>query len=479
MSGGGALRAAWEAAQTQTPAKVSASADDPLRVAWEKAQTAVPEANPNQGMSDLLTERGMLPGTERDRQTRLQGETWSQPERGEPTASTTTKVLGTVAAMGRDIPGVEVLQAGTRALVRGQPYGQAFNEIRGAEDAAPAAARIPARMAGGVLAALTMRKIPGIKQGGAMRTGAQYGIAKGLTSADPTLDASSRVHDAAKEGAIGGTVGKIGELGGNLFRALKSETVGATGKLLKGAIKKADKKNFGAAEAEAAAGGGTSPDVQTALNHPLVKSLADDVRQSFTLQGKPLDDAAVLMQVRRELSQNQRALIDRTANASSARPMTAREIDDVGAVKEMLTKAMSDGPAPLAPSFRPAVKVSRELRGERRAFDDVVKVARRTAKGNPTPIKKLDTESPESVTDIVRKMSPGKAKAAARGATGVAKESIGLSGNPFTGFGALGSAARVNRLAPLIEQLDEQSGNNLPAIFRALGITGTTGQFDR
>lgn len=119
-----------------------------------------------------------------------------------------SKILGTIAATGRDIPGVEAAQAGVRSVIRRQPYDEALSDIRGAEDAAPALARNAARFGGGALATAVL-------PGGAVLKGAQYGALTGALSSDPNSDVASRAIGAgfgAATGALAGRyVGRLGE----------------------------------------------------------------------------------------------------------------------------------------------------------------------------------------------------------------------------------------------------------------------------
>jgi hypothetical protein len=116
--------------------------------------------------------------------------------------NTASQVLGMFASLGREIPGVEMAQAGARSVVRGQPYAQALSDIRGAESDTPKALSIPARIAGGGMAAAA---IPG----GPVLQGARYGILNGLLGAEPT-SVKDRLHDAALQGSVGAIAGKAG-----------------------------------------------------------------------------------------------------------------------------------------------------------------------------------------------------------------------------------------------------------------------------
>lgn len=111
------------------------------------------------------------------------------------------KVLGVIASTGRDIPGVEAAQAGVRSLVRRQSYREALSDIRGAEDAAPIAATLPARLAGSALATAVL-------PGGAAAKGAQFGGLTGALSSDPNSGIESRAIGAGVGAATGALAGR-------------------------------------------------------------------------------------------------------------------------------------------------------------------------------------------------------------------------------------------------------------------------------
>ncbi len=131
-------------------------------------------------------------------------------------ASIGDKVLGTIAAVDRDIPGAEMAQAKVRSLVRGIPYQQALDDIRGAEDAAPALATGAARLAG---SGLSLAVLPG----GAVAKGALYGGLSGLGNAEEqsSNERAARTVGGAVIGGIGGyAAGKAGNLAGRVARPL-------------------------------------------------------------------------------------------------------------------------------------------------------------------------------------------------------------------------------------------------------------------
>lgn len=108
---------------------------------------------------------------------------------------TTHKIMGTAAALARDVPGAEAVQALLSSGVNRIPYRDALSKIREVESDAGAAGTV-ARIGGGALSA-------GLIPGSPVLQGARYGIAHGLAQADPDATVEDRLHDAALEGSVG------------------------------------------------------------------------------------------------------------------------------------------------------------------------------------------------------------------------------------------------------------------------------------
>lgn len=272
-------------------------------------------------------------------------------------------VAANVLNAAQGIPGMEAFESAAGALGP-LSYRESYNALKSTTNAIPEPFRTGEKFVGGAALASALPKsnatgiVGSAKAGG--KAGALFGGLDAALSADPDLSLGDRALGAATGLIGGGAFGTI--LGGGaaafdqgrrLFglsrRVKNAPTLGASNEARREAIQTADAARYGAAESEAAAGGGSSPAIASALNDPRVKGIADDVRESFRLQGKPTDDASVLMQVHRELSQNERALIDRIGNANSSRPLTEREKGDVAAVKRMLREASA------AKSVKPAL----------------------------------------------------------------------------------------------------------------------------
>lgn len=157
------------------------------------------------------------------------------------------KTMGVVAALNRDIPGAEMAQAGVRALVRRQPYSQARNDIRTAEDAAPAVARTAARVAGGGLAAFALpgaaaklgAEVPALagaanalSHSGALQ-GATFGGLNGALNSDLNQSAGGRAGETAIGAGLGGLVGGAGDRAMALIRGKGAPVAGALSNVVK------------------------------------------------------------------------------------------------------------------------------------------------------------------------------------------------------------------------------------------------------
>lgn len=109
--------------------------------------------------------------------------------------------LATGANLAEGIPGMERVQAGARAVVRGQPYSEALGDIRGQTDKLPAALKVGERIAGALPLA---RFLPG----SAIKAGSLIGGLDAALSADQEGSGERALKTAAGAGigAAGGAV---------------------------------------------------------------------------------------------------------------------------------------------------------------------------------------------------------------------------------------------------------------------------------
>lgn len=121
----------------------------------------------------------------------------ASPDAPEPSGFA-TKALGAVSSVGRGNP-LGVLQTVVRAGYRHQPYSEASAEIEGAQDAAPAAARIPFQVAGAVAEAA----VPIGKVGSLVKRIPRGAVADVGTALFPRLARANRVVRAIQKSNAG------------------------------------------------------------------------------------------------------------------------------------------------------------------------------------------------------------------------------------------------------------------------------------
>lgn len=428
-------------------------------------------------------------------------------------------VAANVLNAAQGIPGMEALEAGAGALgskFTDHPlsYRESRDALRAETEAIPSGIKHAERLIGGGVLA---KALPAVKTvAGAAKTGAALGAADVGLNANPDFTIEDRAKGIPIGALIGGAVGggiaggarlidKGRELNTLRKRVNEAPTPGEASLAKKDAIAAADDALYGAAESEAAANGGTSPAVQQVLDHPRIKPLADEIRESFAFQGKPTDDASIVFQLHRELSAKEGPLIQKITGSAPGQPITARHQGELQTIKELLRSAVSDGPDALAPSFRPAVAQHAEGMGEKGAMQEGYDRAGQLMAGRRVAGKKLEKQSDAATIRWAESQKPEKAKEALAGALGGGKEAIpgmapvpwmlagaapgaliahgpGFAAGAATGLAANAGSAltrgavRLNRLSPFIDALDKSAGNSvrqkleIEKILKTLGL---------
>jgi hypothetical protein len=387
-----------------------------------------------------------------------------------PETSYAQEALGGVAALSKDIPGAEALQAGARSLFRGMPYKNALSDIRGAEDAAPKWVRRGNRVIGGTVAAA-------VAPGNVLSQGALYGVTGGLLQADPST-VEERLHEGAKQGVIGAAAGKVGQMIGTGLRTVAASTLGKIALARKAAMSAADNAAYGKAAQEGALAA-ADPTPQ-AVND--VMADADIAPYIAAIKGsrifKGADDATVLREAYKLMSEKQGLLANRAASSPDFKAGTSLEKAEITSAKHSLLDAADE----IMPSFRPAVQGHAEHAGQMEAFRAGADAAVAITKGSSGAGKRIEKTSAEAFMKSILEMSPAQAKAAKEGLLGRLKEKTGLLGattvNPLTMFGMPNSARNLQRIAPFLEALDKQAGAEMPGLFRSAPI-GATGLLAR
>jgi hypothetical protein len=260
------------------------------------------------------------------------------------TPSYAQQALGGIASLARDIPGAEALQAGGRALFRGQSYRDARDDIRGAEDSAPTAVRRFNRLVGGTVGAAAIpSKMPGGfgRLAGMAISPAKQGMISGglsgLLQSDPDAGVGGRAFDASLGALAGGATGKVADMGANYIRAKVAPSLGSLALKHKKRIAKADAVNYGRVADEAAAAGGTSAEIRAILDAPDIKPYVDIVRQSRSLQGA--SDAKTLTEAFKLMSEQEGKIGSRLIASDDFKAGTSLEGMDLAAAKRAMVEA--------------------------------------------------------------------------------------------------------------------------------------------
>lgn len=110
---------------------------------------------------------------------------------------------------------------------------------------------------------------------------------------------------AVTKGAVRGSE-KVADVTSKVRRIRNATATDESVAAMNDKLHRADAENYGRVDEEAKAAGGTSPAVQQALDHPIVKPLVEKIRASEG--GTNADDATVLQTAKRMLSKKRRAL---------------------------------------------------------------------------------------------------------------------------------------------------------------------------
>lgn len=380
------------------------------------------------------------------------------PERGGDLEAVGPSALGLVTTGAQFIPGLERLQAGARALVRGQPYREALDDMRSVTDPIPAPIKLAAQAPGILKASLGLALSPA-------KAGAVIGAADQALSADE-MPLSTRAGRTALASGAGAGAGKLIETVGTAMRALRTPTPDANIVGRQTIMRAKDAQNYGRAASEGAAAGPSSG-IQNALAAPDVKPFADMVRQSR--QFANADDATVLRETYKLMSKHQSGLA-RKLREQGFDAEQALKHEHIALAKQELLKAADA----VMPSFRQAVQEHATARAGMDGVDLGRKVGSRlTAKSSGA---KPATQSPAALRERIERMSPEDRKAVVQGILGRLREQIGVQPNWVSMGGALTTAVRPARVAPYLRSIKDPATQRLDKIVRA-GLLSAGGGF--
>jgi hypothetical protein len=419
----------------------------------------------------VAAESTAAPSAQSNRQRQVQ-QLVKRQERQEAMRGAVAAIPTAIANVSRDIPGAEAAQAFVRSLVRRQPYGEALQDIRGAEAALPASVRIPTRLAGSALATAVA---PGSTLA---RQGAAYGAAMGLTEASPEVNVAERLGRAAGQAALGAAAGKVTSVLGTGMRAQATPTAESTLLRQRAAREAAATPKYTTfRELGDLAENVTTPEqgarLEGVLELPVVRRAIDLVKgESPRLNKLPDSDAQVLDAVYKRLG--------RKSFKSETGFETGEAVDELLGVMDDLSGGQ----------YSPAVQAYRE--GSQR-IAATERGAAMVAAGRPSraTLKSALEQSEESMPEWIARATPEERRAALQGVLGELRQlgpydlispvGVGFRGGPSLVPGAR-RALRASNLANMLEGRQLVAGTPArramtPAGVRELSRAAVTSQF--
>lgn len=301
------------------------------------------------------------------------------------------------------------------------------------------------------------------------------GIQAGAQGTIEGFDEVSRegVRRALGRGATEGTIGAltagafegargVARGGGLLGRVARAEPLDRQIFRMDDARSAASEVNYGRVRQEAAAAGGTTPEVRALLADPDIKNYADIVRNS--VEFRDADDAVVLLEAYKRMSTAQRRAAKTTEGTPQYLADLEQKVRDIGIMKGRILSAM-DEPGQL-PSLRTAVREHAKASGEIDAVEDVSDAILRIVGDRSVRGKKLLLDSPEALRRRIADMTPGEARAALGAVLGRSREMFHLTSNPLTAFNMVPATVRGVRLPGQIGEfvtlLERRAGTPAP-----------------
>lgn len=352
--------------------------------------------------------------------------------------TTRGKVLGTFAVPLSEVPGGKVLQALYAGAGEGG-YREGLENVEGAIASAPAAARIPAKILGGVaagggIAGGAARAVPLLAKGSALAKaasalsgsaalqGATYGGASGLLDANADVGVGQRLLQGAGGAAIGAAAGKAGELIGTKLRSMGAKPLSEN--LNTRTAKRAEIaephykafRNLGDLKGP--------PELDDILALPIVERAAKAVQgESPTLAKLPMTDAKVLDAIYKRVGDK--------AFAAKHGYEPAEALDALGSAMESGARAKGGSYTAATEAFK---KHSRLIEGVKRGRE----ATRFGASPAGTPMTKSATWSPEAFADWAKTATAAEKEAAVEGILAMVKQ-----GPTFARLGTLKGSVPV------------------------------------
>lgn len=336
--------------------------------------------------------------------------------------------LAGVTALAKDIPGAEAAQAGVRSLTRGVPYREALGDVRGSYEAIAPAARIPLRIAGGATAGAALPIASPAK------AGAAYGGLLNALSADPDQSLGERTLKTGVGAAVGGALGKAGDMVATGVRAKFAKPLGASLDDLTAARTKASAPLYDKALAEGAMAPAT-PEVAAFLARPDVDGIVAGLQQLDEFRGLAPEDPRILDAIYKVLSDQQKTIGKQLMVADPGRPNLGRFTErQIRGTKGVALDAMDA----TMPSYRSAVQ---EFARGSAAIEGLKRGSKAAAieSGGGQSLEHLSKFGRTSLLDFLEGQGPEVSEQAAQGVLGFGRRKLEQAGptgllNPMRGM---------------------------------------------
>ena len=392
-----------------------------------------------------------------------------QAEREEKLASPVTRVATAFGQVPKALPGGEAAMAGLRSVVRRQPYAEALEDIRTAQESinpvAGAVTRGAASMA--ALGPVLGRIAPATTAaGGALQaagTGAGVSAIERALSATPEsmAERASGTVKAAKRGAAFGAGLQLSSRAAmglrDVGKSLLAPSRGAQQQASDIALAAQTKPMYEAAEA---AGRVTQGPAQT-FGQPGIREYVDDILSSPSFREKYPNPSQqdIIKAVREHIIDTQEAAVKAAASQAATggqrvQAATRLKQDDAEVLARRL---LQESDYFTQGAYRQAVTATRAGKEVQRAAQDVAETVRTAANRPWVSGQKLASKSLEAGIKNIQELSPEQARAALPAAYAGLRESIvpTPSFNPFTLFGITPSAMRAVQARPAIQAIEQ------------------------
>jgi len=370
----------------------------------------------------------------------------------EPTEVPTS--TGAMANVIHRLPVIGAAQAGVRALLRGQSYPDAYNDIQGASDALPASSRVLGEVSGAIP---LMAMLPG----SAATSGAIYGGAEQALSGDPERGLGARIARGAAGAAGGALLGKGSEMALTGLRAALPVAMGGTPNTAANLVgRAADRARSAAALYKAALAQGqgqaATPQIQQYLAEPDIADIVSGLQGTRRFANVAPESPEMLDAIYKTLSDRAGTVKRGLESITPNKPNIGRFLgQDIAAAKTQGLNAMDE----TMPLYRDAVEDYTSKSADMNALGKGSDALRAKLAGNLPSAKNMTRTTPEAFEDWMTK-NPALGDAASEGILGTTKMAMGK------GFG---SGRRAVSEAPSLLRL---AGNGNQAVLDALTKAG-------